>query len=40
MEEKQIPTVYDPASVEKKWYGFWEENNLFHAVSTSIRWLW
>ena len=28
MEEKQIPTVYDPASVEKKWYGFWEENNL------------
>ena len=31
MEEKQIPTVYDPASVEKKWYGFWEENNLFHA---------
>lgn len=31
MEEKQIPTVYDPAAVEKKWYGFWEENNLFHA---------
>lgn len=31
MEEKNIPTVYDPQSFEKKWYGFWEENKLFHA---------
>lgn len=31
MEEKNIPTVYDPRSFEKKWYGFWEENKLFHA---------
>ncbi|MEG6584024.1 valine--tRNA ligase [Dendrosporobacter sp. 1207_IL3150] len=31
MEEKNISTVYDPQSVEKKWYSFWEENNLFHA---------
>ncbi|QJW45897.1 valine--tRNA ligase [bacterium BFN5] len=31
MEEKNISTVYDPRSVEKKWYGFWEENQLFHA---------
>lgn len=31
MEEKNIPTVYDPQSFEKKWYQFWEESNLFHA---------
>ena len=31
MEEKNIPTVYDPQSFEKKWYAFWEENKLFHA---------
>ena len=31
MEEKNIPTVYDPQSFEKKWYKFWEEKNLFHA---------
>lgn len=31
MEEKNIPTVYDPQAVEKKWYQFWEENGLFHA---------
>lgn len=31
MEEKNIPTVYDPQSFEKKWYQFWEENQLFHA---------
>ena len=30
MEEKNIPTVYDPQSFEKKWYQFWEENQLFH----------
>jgi valyl-tRNA synthetase len=29
--EKNIPTVYDPASVEEKWYKYWEDNGLFHA---------
>ncbi len=29
--EKNIPTVYDPAAVEEKWYKFWEDNGLFHA---------
>ena len=32
MEENNIPKVYDPKSFEKKWYGYWEENKLFHAV--------
>lgn len=32
MEENNIPKVYDPKGFEKKWYGFWEENKLFHAV--------
>ncbi len=31
MEDKNIPTVYDPRSFEKKWYKYWEENGLFHA---------
>ena len=30
-EEHNIPKVYDPASVEKKWYKFWEEHRYFHA---------
>lgn len=30
MEEKNIPTVYDPQSFEK-WYKYWEDNKLFHA---------
>lgn len=25
----EIPKIYDPTSVEPKWYKFWEENNLF-----------
>jgi len=29
--EKNIPTVYDPQSVENKWYSYWEEKGLFHA---------
>lgn len=29
-EEHNIPKVYDPASVEKKWYEFWEKNRYFH----------
>lgn len=31
MEEKNIPTVYDPQSVEHKWYSYWEQEGLFHA---------
>lgn len=31
MTEKNIPTVYDPQTVEAKWYTFWEEQQLFHA---------
>lgn len=31
MEEKNIPSVYDPQAVEAEWYKFWEDNNLFHA---------
>lgn len=30
-EEHNIPKVYDPAFVEKKWYEFWEKNRYFHA---------
>lgn len=30
-EENNIPKVYDPATVEKKWYKFWEEHGYFHA---------
>jgi valyl-tRNA synthetase len=28
--EKNIPTVYDPQAVEKKWYTYWEDNGFFH----------
>lgn len=31
MMETNIPTVYEPQAVEKKWYAFWEEEKLFHA---------
>ncbi|MPN41208.1 hypothetical protein SDC9_188750 [bioreactor metagenome] len=37
MEEKNISTVYDPQSVEKKWYQFWEEQQLFHAEVDRIK---
>lgn len=30
-EENNIPKVYDPAAVEKKWYAYWEEHGCFHA---------
>ena len=30
-EEHNIPKIYDPATVEKKWYAYWEKNNYFHA---------
>ena len=31
MDVNNLPTRYDPASTEDKWYKFWEENNLFAA---------
>lgn len=31
MAKENIPTVYDPASVETKWYKQWEKDRLFHA---------
>lgn len=30
MEEKNIPTTYEPQQVEKKLYRFWEDNGFFH----------
>lgn len=27
-----LPTTYDPSSIEKKWYQFWQENKLFKPV--------
>ncbi len=30
--EKNIPTVYNPEEVEKKWYSYWQERGFFHAV--------
>ena len=27
----QLPTVYNPADVESKWYSYWLEKNYFHA---------
>ncbi len=31
MTKENISTVYDPTSVETKWYQYWEENRVFHA---------
>ena len=31
-QDNNIPKVYDPKTVEEKWYRFWEENHLFHAA--------
>ena len=31
MARENIPTVYDPASVETKWYKEWEAKRVFHA---------
>jgi valyl-tRNA synthetase len=28
---QQLPKVYDPQTVEEKWYRFWVEKNYFHA---------
>ena len=28
---QQLPTVYNPAEVEEKWYDYWQDKNYFHA---------
>ena len=30
-EEKTLPTVYNPAEFEQKWYDYWQEEGFFHA---------
>ncbi len=30
-----LPPQYDPGTVERKWYAFWEENQFFHADPAS-----
>ena len=37
MSGKTIGKTYEPQDVEKKWYGFWEENGFFHADEESPR---
>lgn len=32
-----IPKTYDPASFERKWYAYWEENKLFHDEADESR---
>jgi len=35
MDRECMPKAYEPKEVEKKWYGYWEENHLFRAKSRS-----
>ena len=35
--ETTLPTVYDPTSVEGKWYKFWLDRNYFHADVSDSR---
>ena len=30
MSKAEMPKAYEPASIEEKWYSYWEENRLFH----------
>ena len=30
-----LPKIYAPHEIERKWYKFWEKNNYFHAAATS-----
>ena len=32
-----IPKTYDPQSFERKWYAYWEEQNLFHDAADESR---
>ncbi len=31
MPSRELPKVYEPKAVERKWYSFWSEKNYFHA---------
>jgi len=31
MDTREIPKVYTPGEIEKKWYKYWQENKYFHA---------
>jgi valyl-tRNA synthetase len=35
MADKELAKVYEPGSVEEKWYGTWERNGYFHAEASS-----
>lgn len=35
--EDSIPTVYDPQLVEKKWYEYWEKQQLFHVEADKAK---
>ena len=37
MTSNELAKGYEPAGVERRWYRFWEENNLFGAEETSTR---
>ena len=38
-EEHNIPKVYDPASVEKKWYKYWEEHRWHRMMGDNTLWM-
>ncbi|MDX9872917.1 MAG: valine--tRNA ligase [Clostridia bacterium] len=33
MDKSELAKTYDPAQVEEKWYGRWEQNGYFHAAA-------
>ena len=35
MSRRELEKIYDPTSVEDRWYAYWEENHLFHADAAS-----
>ena len=37
LNAENLPKVYDPKETESRWYRFWEENDLFHAVIDESR---
>lgn len=37
MQEEIMPKGYEPNDVEKRWYQYWEDNNLFRAEHKSTR---
>ena len=35
MDFKDLPSQYDHAAAQQKWYPFWEERGYFHAEPTT-----